>query len=320
MGSWCMLLRYEPARFIVSWWLPHPGVWCQGPLRWLVSAARDWWVLSLYAPLWLALAARTYGSPGPVSWHVSILLCAALCTWWILRCFLRKPFRFSLMAVLSRTRAHHGVLAMVCFFGLLDLAHRGLSRTWWLLALPRLDSWMYSSAPMGLWCMVVCCDPAQFFALWWLPHPGVQSQGPQCCQRPLRCQGWLVRADRAFGLGCFGPCHGWRFPTHLGFPFPVAWCTSSRSRAALRVLRCLSRKSPSCFLLLFLQASTAAASVPAPAASDAATSVPVSAPVGPAPFDAPVASGCTTVVSAPLPTLSTHAKGWTTLLTRPRTL
>ncbi|KAK8515193.1 hypothetical protein V6N12_019241 [Hibiscus sabdariffa] len=33
MGSWCMLLRYKPARFIVSWWLPHPGVWCQGPLR-----------------------------------------------------------------------------------------------------------------------------------------------------------------------------------------------------------------------------------------------------------------------------------------------
>ncbi|KAL4367694.1 hypothetical protein GQ457_05G022030 [Hibiscus cannabinus] len=126
MGSWCMIMRYEPARFIVSWWLPHPGVWCQGPLRWLVRAARDRWVLSLFAPWWLAqaarsygssgppwwlaLAVRTYGSPGPVSWHASIFLCAVLCTWWILRCFLRKPSRFSLMDVFSRTRAHHGVL------------------------------------------------------------------------------------------------------------------------------------------------------------------------------------------------------------------
>ncbi|KAL4366516.1 hypothetical protein GQ457_05G021900 [Hibiscus cannabinus] len=65
MGSWCMIMRYEPARFIVSWWLPHPGVWCQGPLRWLVRAARDWWVLSVIAPWWLAQAARTYGSSGP---------------------------------------------------------------------------------------------------------------------------------------------------------------------------------------------------------------------------------------------------------------
>ncbi|KAL4282594.1 hypothetical protein GQ457_16G019050 [Hibiscus cannabinus] len=148
------------------------------------------------------------------------------------------------------------VLAMVCFFGLLDFAHRGLSRTWWLLAWPRLDSWLYFSASMGLWCMDVCCDPARFYAPWWLPHPGVRCQGPPRCQSPLRYQGpacWLVRAARAFGLGCFGPCHGWSFPAQLRLPFPVAWCANSRSRAALRVLHCLSRKSPSCFLLLFLQ-------------------------------------------------------------------
>ncbi|KAL4366237.1 hypothetical protein GQ457_05G023220 [Hibiscus cannabinus] len=242
MGSWCMIMRYEPARFIVSWWLSHPGVWCQGPLRWLVCAARDWWVLSLFAPWWLAQAARTYGSSGPLGgWHLPLARTAPLAPFlgmqassFVLFCALggfcaascTSLPGFSLMVVLSHTRAHHGVLAMVCFFGLLDFAHRGLSRTWWLLV------WPLAPAPKGA-----------------MQRPPALSKAPALPRPPC----WLVRTDRAFGLGCFGPCHAWRFLAHLGFPFHVAWCTSCRSRATLRVLRCLSRKSPSCFLLLFLQ-------------------------------------------------------------------
>ncbi|KAL4341293.1 hypothetical protein GQ457_08G031750 [Hibiscus cannabinus] len=56
-------------------------------------------------------------------------------------------------------------------------------------------------------------------------------------------------------------------------------------------------------------ASVAAASMLAPAASDAAAPVPVSAPVGPASSDAPVAAGRAAAVSTPLTTPSPRGKG-----------
>ncbi|KAL4279754.1 hypothetical protein GQ457_03G017600 [Hibiscus cannabinus] len=167
----------------------------------LVRATRGWWVPSL------ALADCTFGPPGPVSWHA--------CTWWVLRCCLRKSSQLPLWVVLLRSQARHGVLAM-----------------------------------RGLWRMAVGADPARFLAPWWLPQPGVRCQGPPCCLRPLCYQGppcWLVCAARTFGLGRSSPRHGWRFPTHLWLPFTVAWCSSFRSRATLRALHCLPCKLPSCF-------------------------------------------------------------------------
>ncbi|KAL4278857.1 hypothetical protein GQ457_03G017530 [Hibiscus cannabinus] len=148
---------------------------------------------------------------GCLPWHLpiapSVPLAPSLgmhaCTWWVLRCCLRKSSRLPLRVVLLRSQARHGVLAM-----------------------------------RGLWRMAVGTDPARFLAPWWLPQPGVRCQGPPC---------WLVCAARTFGLGCSSPRHGWRFPTHLWLPFTVAWCSSFRSRAALRALHCLPCKLPSSF-------------------------------------------------------------------------
>ncbi|KAK8502182.1 hypothetical protein V6N13_097453 [Hibiscus sabdariffa] len=128
---------------------------------------------------------------------------------------------------------------------------------------------------------------------WWFPQPGVHCQGPPCCLRPLRCLGplcWLVRA----------PCPGWRPPAHLWPPFAVAWCSSFSSQADLRALHYLPCK-------LHLCSPSPTPSVPAPVASDAAASVPVSAPVGPAPAasdvaasNVPVTAGRVAAGSAPM--------------------
>ncbi|KAL4319353.1 hypothetical protein GQ457_18G009190 [Hibiscus cannabinus] len=320
MGSWCTVVRCEPARFFVPWWPPHPGVRCQGLLCWLVRAARDWWVLcgprvtlvqwhnvwvsfasllryyvtlgscckvvrrelgTFYVPWWLsypevrcqgllrwlAHAARTCGPesldpcPDPAPWCASFRPCIDLCTWWMLRCLSSKSPCCFLMHDLSCTRAYLGMLLWppwLCrgVVGKALASHRGLSCIWWvmlglcvthdpqLIVLLSLAFWMRFCATMGSWCMVVRCEPARFYAPWRLPHPGVR------CQGPLR---WLVRAARTYGLGSFGPRLGWGFSAQLWLLFPVAWCASFRSWAALSVLRCLSRKSPYCFLLLFLQ-------------------------------------------------------------------
>ncbi|KAK8512386.1 hypothetical protein V6N12_037386 [Hibiscus sabdariffa] len=80
LRSWCTVVRCEPDRFYVPWWLPHPGVRCQGPLRWLVHAARAYGLgcfgpcrgRGFLAQLWLTF---------PVTWCASFHPRAAL---WVL--------------------------------------------------------------------------------------------------------------------------------------------------------------------------------------------------------------------------------------------
>ncbi|KAL4317788.1 hypothetical protein GQ457_18G009420 [Hibiscus cannabinus] len=200
-------------------------------------------------------------APTPLLGVQASSLCIDLCTWWMLRCLSSKSPCCFLMHDLSCTRACLGMLLWprwLCrgVVGKALASHRGLSCVWWvMLGLcathdPRLivwlslAFWMRFCATMGSWCMVVRYEPARFYAPWRLSHPGVR------CQGPLR---WLVRAARAYGMGSFGPCLGWGFSAQPWLLFPVAWCESFRSWAALWVLHCLSRKSPYCFLLLFLE-------------------------------------------------------------------
>ncbi|KAL4360491.1 hypothetical protein GQ457_04G019920 [Hibiscus cannabinus] len=94
LGPWCKVVRCEPDMFYVPWWLPHPGVRCQGLLRWLAHAARTYGLGSFGpCPGW-GYSAQLWFS-FPITWCASFRSRVDL---WVLRCLSRKsPCRFLLL-------------------------------------------------------------------------------------------------------------------------------------------------------------------------------------------------------------------------------
>ncbi|KAK8518059.1 hypothetical protein V6N12_033051 [Hibiscus sabdariffa] len=219
LGSWCKVVHREPDMFYVPWWLLHPGVQCQGLLRWLAHAARTYgfgsfgpcpgWGYS--AHLWFSF---------PVTWCANFHSRVDL---WVLRCLSHKsPCRF-LLHDLPCTHACHGVLHRPpwlchCVACKALASHRGLSRDWWVMlglcatldqwhaVWVSLASWLRCCVTLGSWCKVVRREPDMFYVPWWLSCPRVR------CQGLLR---WLAHAARAYGLGSFGPCPGWGYSAQL---------------------------------------------------------------------------------------------------------
>ncbi|KAK9036750.1 hypothetical protein V6N11_021678 [Hibiscus sabdariffa] len=267
LGSWCKVVRRES----VGSFDPCPG--------WGYSA-QPWFSFT-------------------VAWCASVRRRIDLCTWWVLRCFSSKSCHL-LRHDLSCTCACHGVLHRPPWLcrGVVGKAWvtLGLCATHdpWLVAWislafwmrfcatlgPRLvvwlglAFWMRFCATLGSWCTVVRCEPDRFYVPWWLPHPGVR------CQGPLR---WLVHAARAYGLGCFGPCHGRGFLAQLWLTFPPKRPAIARPCGRVSIVKDADlpplSPAPSVASSPPASVSTTAASVPAPAATDAAASVPALLPL-----------------------------------------
>ncbi|KAK8618193.1 hypothetical protein V6N13_116061 [Hibiscus sabdariffa] len=110
LGSWCKVVCCEPDMFYVPWWLPHPGVQCQGLLRWLAHAARTY----------------GFGSFGPCpGWGYSAHLWFSFLVTWcasfhsLVACGYCIACHASLLAVSFYMTCLAPVLAMVCSIDLL---------------------------------------------------------------------------------------------------------------------------------------------------------------------------------------------------------
>ncbi|KAL4383703.1 hypothetical protein GQ457_15G018510 [Hibiscus cannabinus] len=220
LGSWCKVVRHDPGTFYVPWWLPHPGVRCQGPLSWLAHAARTYGLGSFDpCPGW-GYSAQTWFS-FPVTWCASFRPRIDLCTWWVLRCLSSKsPCRF-LMYDLSCTRACHGVIhrpPWLCrgVVGKVLASHRGLSRVWWvtlglcathdpwLVVWISLSLWMHFRAALGSWCTVVRCEPGVLCPLV-APTPRGARPRPSALASACRSRLWPWEVWSLPWLGLLGP-------------------------------------------------------------------------------------------------------------------